>query len=893
MSLVSDPDYLIHSLRLNYLRNVDDPYGPRLISLDPAYDANPYIYAAGLSDVEKWPELAVPTSPAPSDDEGDGRPGGRRLGATGLKYTTTIMGPSRVGAMGLRVSGKRASVGKSSYRFSIRSATEVGPSVPPGEKTAMEAAQDAPVSPTKGEAASTQENGVNGANGVSAPSSDSTAGPDEQKEPQKTVSPEFHPRFKGAAEMEARRRERMRARAQPPPAAIRPPQPVRHLNPELSSSEEESGEDVDEDIPEDEDEDDFDMVPEVDDTIDMDGDDFDAIYHYLMRPSSSDFAASRGLSGDLDMHTDSDGVSIMSGTNSVMSTSEASSMVGSSLPQGSSARVRNRLSPVHEGRHSEETSTEALPERPEESAPIELGFDMVIPAPKADKVKAPNLVVPAAKEASTSTAGSGPASATSENLFARRPVPPARAGKSALSSMLADTGGTASTNPFTELYSAIAARSDSDSMAVNVYFPHAREPAGRPLQLNVRKDATVEEVLGFALWCYWEEGWLPNIDEGLEGEEDPKWESRCSGVGWILRIAEDDGEVDEDFPPPDRTGKISKFNFDAFAALEATPAQVQQNKVLESKIQRRASRIVIKKKKSAGLLNNVGAANALALPTETLLGTSAGFSSLGSSMGFPSSLGPSTSHGPPQFLRIRIADTADAGHVSTTIQASGGMYMAEVLEAVCQKRKLSNPKDYALVLDFGTMKVYVPLDRTVKSLQGKRDLILMKRTMLQHHGVEMSTGSGRTTDPNASILKRQSEVIDTPFNSMFDPTNAYKKYTVYRKVPMLVTRSARLLAIDGGYLHIMPMSNKAKHVFESGKTSSYHLKSVVACQQSSKNSSTFKLVVRGNAERNKRYDFEAENPKLAAEIVQTIRSLKVAMERPGTIKQSRRSRHVG
>lgn len=30
----------------------------------------------------------------------------------------------------------------------------------------------------------------------------------------------------------------------------------------------------------------------------------------------------------------------------------------------------------------------------------------------------------------------------------------------------------------------------------------------------------------------------------------------------------------------------------------------------------------------------------------------------------------------------------------------------------------------------------------------------------------------------------------------------YQKYTVYRKVPMLVTRSARLLAIDGGYIHV-------------------------------------------------------------------------------------------
>ena len=56
---------------------------------------------------------------------------------------------------------------------------------------------------------------------------------------------------------------------------------------------------------------------------------------------------------------------------------------------------------------------------------------------------------------------------------------------------------------------------------------------------------------------------------------------------------------------------------------------------------------------------------------------------------------------------------------------------------------------------------------------------------------------------------------------------------------------------------------KAKHVFDSGKTSSYHLKSVAACQQSSKNSSTFKLVVHSGADRNKRYEFEAESAKLA------------------------------
>jgi hypothetical protein len=110
----------------------------------------------------------------------------------------------------------------------------------------------------------------------------------------------------------------------------------------------------------------------------------------------------------------------------------------------------------------------------------------------------------------------------------------------------------------------------------------------------------------------------------------------------------------------------------------------------------------------------------------------------------------------------------------------------------------------------------------------------------------------------------------------------------------------------------MPSSNKARAVFDSGKTTSFHIKSVVACQQASKSSSIFKLVVQHD-NRNKRYDFEAESSKLAgmsfpslspfsvhsylftvdlAEIVQNIRGLKTALERSGTVNRSRRSRQV-
>ena len=135
-----------------------------MISLSPSYTSNPYILASNLADIERWPELAVPSSPAPSDDEnerglndhslrgaapqksgglanldhhrgrngqdgategnrGRGRPTGFP-GATGLKYTTTIMGGNRTGAVGLRVSGsgdkKTTDVRKAARRASAR-----------------------------------------------------------------------------------------------------------------------------------------------------------------------------------------------------------------------------------------------------------------------------------------------------------------------------------------------------------------------------------------------------------------------------------------------------------------------------------------------------------------------------------------------------------------------------------------------------------------------------------------------------------------------------------------------------------------------------------------------------------------------------------------------------
>jgi hypothetical protein len=251
--------YLIHSLRLSYLRNVDDLYGPRLITMDPSYHSNPYILAGSLADVERWPELAMPSSPHISEDEGEnlGRPLGFP-GATGLKHSQTIMGPNRSGAFGLRVSGKRASMSKrhsgTPRQRDARNANLDNVSTPDSTATAKATEQRADTW------VQVADHGSN-ATETGTKSADIQVPPEP---PAKGVP--FIPTFKGAAEMEARRKMRMEARRGPLTADTRPlPTVVANLNPELSSSEDE------EPMSE---EDDFEEIAAAGDDMD-DGDEFD------------------------------------------------------------------------------------------------------------------------------------------------------------------------------------------------------------------------------------------------------------------------------------------------------------------------------------------------------------------------------------------------------------------------------------------------------------------------------------------------------------------------------------------------------------------------------------------------------------------------------------------
>jgi target of rapamycin complex 2 subunit MAPKAP1 len=139
---------MIHQLRLTYLRNVEDPYASRLLSFNPRHLENAHVLAAGLADPERWPQLNMPGTPKPAPINISDSPilsravqsaaakeeaaprwtgTGGAVGGASLKYTTTIMGPTRTGMFGMRTEGRRGSNSSSSVTTEKRTRADSVP----------------------------------------------------------------------------------------------------------------------------------------------------------------------------------------------------------------------------------------------------------------------------------------------------------------------------------------------------------------------------------------------------------------------------------------------------------------------------------------------------------------------------------------------------------------------------------------------------------------------------------------------------------------------------------------------------------------------------------------------------------------------------------------------
>lgn len=478
---VTDDSYVLHAIRLSALRTTDDPVTPRIITLDPAFGLDPYISTMGLGDVDRWPEIKrALDSPPPervaafdSDDDlpdlsRQAAPLPSRRGATGLRYTQTIMG-GRTGGAGMRVSGRRDGESLTARRAlrgdqrSKSSSTDNRPSMPPRPQL---------------------------------------------------VDDVFTPRASRAT----RAASRPRSGSEPVPAGVDvlsmqlTESPVARS---MGMSETTSGS-IDDDGASAE--------------IDTDGDGTQApslLGTIAYDPDGSSMgAAASALPSDLAMTAgDSDplaGEAVDEGSDvdedEVVDEDEAVPVppVAPALGRRPTyIRERgqaNRVSTIHEEDRRSSTDTNAEPR-------LEFSRQSLAPPPTkpasaltaALNVHVPHLV-------STGAGATPPAGGPT------------------------GTGG----NPFTSLYASVAAPSTVPSITLDLFFPHSEDPSD-PIRVKVRKDATVEEVVGHGLYKYWDEGREPKLDD--EGD--------FSTVGWGLRIVEDDGEVDEDFPGERQPAGIS------------------------------------------------------------------------------------------------------------------------------------------------------------------------------------------------------------------------------------------------------------------------------------------------------------------------------------------------
>lgn len=232
----------------------------------------------------------------------------------------------------------------------------------------------------------------------------------------------------------------------------------------------------------------------------------------------------------------------------------------SSAPNGSPTRPRANTDPISPPDADLSNAVES-PGPSEGTSSIE----------RKRKVSAPSLMLsanlPAAHDAPPSAPSSAPASPPQHLRPKPQPPPPPRTPvrqhhavlsfakrsdiptssapaapkRSALTALLtAKEDSPSASNPFSQLYAALVSRG-SDALKLTIYFPQSQAPS-KKLKIAVKKDLTVEEVIGAGLWAYWEEGREPKLGVGDREQEHDET------TKWNLRIVEDDGEVDEDFP---------------------------------------------------------------------------------------------------------------------------------------------------------------------------------------------------------------------------------------------------------------------------------------------------------------------------------------------------------
>ena len=408
-----------------------------------------------------------------------------------------------------------------------------------------------------------------------------------------------------------------------------------------------------------------------------------------------------------------------------------------------------------------------------------------------------------------------------------------------------------------EAFARLSGKGALDPLNIRIFAPFSEAP-NKPFKMPLLKtvqandsgeipQVTVADAIGLSLWRYREEGLNPALDE-----------SKLSVNLWVLRMVED-GEVEYDFPPLNRTQPIVAFTsnnnrgprgrsrekpYDEFALVEATQAQVQENMKLTPKFDKLVEAVKVdapeatsqgqsQTEKKETMFTTIAPRKPAPVPADK--------------PAFPPTYStPRT--GAPKMLKIHFTSLEAFSQINT-IEVTTDTYLAEVLDTVCKRWKLD--KSYHILKVTGTNTI-APVDRTVESLGARTDLDLIRRRFANDGALGLS-GSPGSSSPNAPLVlaaeppakgQRKGKMMHplAQNSEMLKITAKNKRYIVIRKQPMSFAPShQRVLLMDEDYMHILP-GEAGKTLFDSSvKTSRVPFSMIVGCKVSRRHPKTFRV----------------------------------------------------
>ena len=443
------------------------------------------------------------------------------------------------------------------------------------------------------------------------------------------------------------------------------------------------------------------------------------------------------------------------------------------------------------------------------------------------------------------------------NASLLQPLPPARPISTiqpiSLLGQALRAGKSKPKNPV-EAFARLSGKGALDPLNIRIYAPFSESP-NKPFEMPLLKNVqatdsgeipqvTVADAIGLSLWRYREEGLNPPVDE-----------NRLNVNLWVLRMVED-GEVEYDFPPLNRTQPIAAFTsnnnrgprgrsrekpYDEFALVEATQAQIQENRKLTPKFDKLAEATKAEAPESGShRQSQTERKETLTAPRKP--------APVPADKPALLTIHSTPRMGPPKMLKIHFTSLEAFSQIST-IEVTTDTYLAEVLDTVCKRWKLD--KSYHILKVSGTNTI-APVDRTVESLGVRTDLDIVRRRFANDGALGLA-GSPGSSSPNAPLIlaagtpakgQRKGKLIHplAQNSEILNSTAKYKKYNVIRKQPMSFAPShQRVLLMDEDYMHILP-GEAGKTLFDSSvKTSRVPFSMIVGCKVSRRHPKTFRV----------------------------------------------------